>query len=198
MFSNWVHASTPKTLVSLAFSGQNFLQFPVYALPQDWSPGAVWGLGALSLLSQGKISLWQRESALTGFWARVMSGLWAGPVAAASQSPRWYALHSSSRLSGSQAPGRGSSLFGPCLSQLPFCLLLQKKPGSPSRPSFPVPGPGHRLLQPAAILQRLRQLSRIPGSWTEAEAGWSQSQRPDREAWRGWGQGRPKNKSVEG
>ena len=53
--SNWVHASTPKTLVSLAFSGQNFLQFPNLIRPQDWSPGAVWGLGALSLLSQGPL-----------------------------------------------------------------------------------------------------------------------------------------------
>lgn len=55
LVSSWVHASTPKTLVSLAFSGQNFLQFPNHILPQDWSPGPEWGLGALSLLSQGPL-----------------------------------------------------------------------------------------------------------------------------------------------
>ena len=183
MTSSWVHASTSKALVSLAFSGQKFLQFPNHILPQDWSPGAEWGLGALSLLSQGPLFM---GGSLQAFEHVLRQGHGLGRLLLLLSSQDGLPSTFLSELgwrSGRHEAGGGSPCSAPCLSPAALLSPAAEEAWLPySRPSFLSRGQGTSTCSTAGSNSSRgsgsSRGSRGPGWSRSRSRSRSQSQRP--------------------
>lgn len=100
---------------------------------------------------------------------------------------------------GQGGTGRGeAALFGPLPESSCPSVSCCRRSLAPLQPTeLPVPGPGHKHLFHSGqqLLQRLRQLSGIPGPRPEPEPKPESEPKARTEAWRGGGRGWPKNES---
>lgn len=89
-----------------------------------------------------------------------------------------------------------AALLGPLPESSCPSISCCRRSLAPLQPTkLPVPGPGHEHLfhSRQQLLQRLRQLSGIPGPWMESEPEPESEPKAGTEAWRGGGRGWPKN-----